>query len=36
MLFTSFDFIVFMAVVVLGYYLVPKKWQWGLLLVASL
>ena len=35
MLFTSYTFIAFMAVVLLAYYLVPKKWQWGLLLVAS-
>ncbi len=36
MLFTSIEFIAFMAVVFLLYYIVPKKWQWGLLLVASL
>lgn len=35
MLFTSYTFIAFMAVVLLAYYLVPKKWQWPLLLVAS-
>ena len=35
MLFTSYTFIAFIAVVLLGYYLVPKKWQWPLLLVAS-
>ena len=35
MLFTSFEFIAFMAVVILAYYLVPKKAQWPLLLVAS-
>lgn len=35
MLFTSSEFIAFMAVVLLAYYLVPKKWQWPLLLVAS-
>ena len=35
MLFTSYTFIGFIAVVLLGYYLVPKKWQWPLLLVAS-
>jgi D-alanyl-lipoteichoic acid acyltransferase DltB (MBOAT superfamily) len=35
MLFTSFEFIAFMAVVFLAYYLVPKKAQWPLLLVAS-
>lgn len=36
MLFTSFSFIAFMAVVFLLYYLLPKKWQWVWLLVASL
>lgn len=36
MLFTSFRFIAFMAVVCVLYYLLPKKWQWPLLLVASL
>ena len=35
MLFTSFQFIAFMAVVLLLYYLVPKKWQWPLLLISS-
>ena len=35
MLFTSSQFIAFMAVVLLAYYLVPKKAQWPLLLVAS-
>lgn len=35
MLFTSYTFIAFMAVVLLLYYLVPKKWQWPLLLVSS-
>ena len=35
MLFTSYSFIAFMAVVLLAYYLLPKKWQWPLLLVAS-
>ncbi len=35
MLFTSYEFIAFLAVVLLAYYLVPKKWQWPLLLVAS-
>ena len=35
MLFTSYTFIAFIAVVLLLYYLVPKKWQWPLLLVAS-
>ena len=32
MLFTSYTFIAFMAVVFLAYYLVPKKAQWPLLL----
>lgn len=36
MLFTSYNFIVFMAVVFALYYLLPKKWQWGVLLAASL
>lgn len=36
MLFTSYGFIAFIFVVLLLYYLVPKKLQWGLLLVASL
>ena len=35
MLFTSYTFVGFMAAVLLGYYLLPKKWQWPLLLVAS-
>ena len=35
MSFISFQFIVFMAVVTLLYYLVPKKYQWVLLLIAS-
>ncbi len=35
MLFTSYEFIAFMAVVFLAYYLVPRKAQWPLLLVAS-
>ncbi len=35
MLFTSYEFIAFLAVVFLLYYLVPKKWQWPLLLVFS-
>lgn len=32
---TSFDFVLFAAAVVLAYYLLPKKWQWGILLVCS-
>ena len=35
MLFTSYEFIGFMALVFVLYYLVPKSWQWKLLLVAS-
>ena len=35
MLFTSYGFIAFLAVLFVAYYLVPKKWQWGLLLAAS-
>ncbi|MBQ7288841.1 MAG: MBOAT family protein [Clostridia bacterium] len=36
MLFTSYNFIVFMTVVFALYYLLPKKWQWGVLLASSL
>lgn len=35
MLFTSYDFIIFIAVLLAVYYLIPKKFQWILLLVAS-
>ena len=35
MLFTSYGFIVFLCILFLAYYLVPKRWQWGLLLAAS-
>ncbi len=35
MLFTSYGFLAFMAILFAVYYLVPRKWQWGLLLVAS-
>ena len=35
MLFTSLEFIVFMAVVFLAYYILPKKCQWPLLLIFS-
>ena len=35
MLFTSYSFIAFIAVVFVLYYIVPKKWQWPLLLVFS-
>ena len=36
MLFTSYEFIAFLAVVFALYYLLPKAWQWPLLLVTSL
>lgn len=35
MLFTSYGFIAFLCLLFLAYYLVPKRWQWGLLLGAS-
>ena len=35
MLFTSYEFIAFLALVLVSYYLVPKKLQWPLLLVFS-
>lgn len=35
MLFTSYNFIGFIAVVFLLYYLLPRRWQWSFLLVAS-
>lgn len=35
MLFTSYGFIAFIAVLLVVYYLFPKKWQWTLLLAAS-
>ena len=35
MLFTSYGFIVFVAVLLIAYYLVPKRTQWMLLLAAS-
>ena len=35
MSFTSYIFIAFLAVLFLIYYLVPRKWQWGVLLAAS-
>lgn len=35
MLFTSYGFIIFVAILLLAYYLFPKKYQWTLLLVAS-
>ena len=36
MSFTSFEFLCFLAITVLLYYLIPKKLQWVLLLVASI
>lgn len=35
MLFTSYGFIGFALILLLLYYLVPKRWQWPLLLIAS-
>ncbi len=35
MLFTSYAFLGFVAVLFLLYYIVPRRWQWGLLLGAS-
>ncbi len=35
MLFTSYSFIAFLALLFLSYYLVPRSWQWALLLAAS-
>ena len=35
MLFTSYEFLGFVAVVILAYYLIPKKCQWPFLLAAS-
>lgn len=35
MLFTSGEFILFLLMTVILYYVVPKKWQWKLLLVAN-
>ena len=35
MLFTSYGFIAFLVMVLTLYYLLPKKWQWPMLLVAS-
>lgn len=35
MLFTSYEFIGFLALLLVLYYVVPKKWQWILLLVGS-
>ncbi|MBQ7320806.1 MAG: MBOAT family protein [Clostridia bacterium] len=36
MLFTSYEFLLFAALLLVGYYLFPRAWQWRLLLVASL
>ena len=36
MLFTSYEFLLFAALLLLGYYLIPRRWQWQLLLAASL
>ncbi len=35
MLFTSYGFIAFLAILFLAYFLAPRKWQWEILLVAS-
>jgi alginate O-acetyltransferase complex protein AlgI len=35
MLFNSFSFLVFLALVTVAYYLAPVRWRWLLLLVAS-
>ena len=35
MLFTSYGFIAFIALLLVAYYLFPKRWQWVLLLAAS-
>ena len=35
MLFTSLPFVLFLAATLLLYYIIPKKLQWGFLLVAS-
>ncbi len=35
MLFTSYSFIIFLSCLLALYWLVPKRWQWGLLLVGS-
>ena len=36
MLFTSYEFLLFVAVLLFTYYLIPRRWQWQLLLTASL
>jgi D-alanyl-lipoteichoic acid acyltransferase DltB (MBOAT superfamily) len=35
MLFNSLHFLIFFPIVVVGYFLIPKRYRWGLLLVAS-
>jgi len=35
MLFTSYEFLAFLGILLVLYYAVPRKWQWGLLLIAS-
>lgn len=35
MFFTSYEFIGFFVLLLVLYYIIPKKWQWGLLLAAS-
>lgn len=36
MLFTSYEFLLFAALLLLGYYLIPKRWQWQLLLASCM
>ena len=36
MLFTSYGFIAFLVVLFALYYLIPRKWQWLLLLAADI
>ena len=35
MIFTSYEFILFLIIVFVLYYIIPKKFQWVLLLIAS-
>ena len=35
MLFTSYGFFAFLAGLFLAYYLLPRRWQWGVLLAGS-
>ena len=35
MLFSSYEFLLFLLIVFTLYYLIPKKWQWKFLLLAS-